>query len=166
MESNLNDLEGLRIAMDIESRGYRFYQMAYDKFSDPKTKELFKTLRDEEEVHLQTFTKYFEEIEKTKEAHSTEYLFDDEYSGYLTALAETHVFPKEKDAAQALSAIKTPVDALRLALQAEKDSVLFYGELVECSKFESAREVFGRLREEERHHTVAIAKRLALLRQG
>ena len=32
METNLNDLEGLRIAMDIEARGYHFYQGAYDRF--------------------------------------------------------------------------------------------------------------------------------------
>ena len=36
METNLNDLEGLRIAMDIESRGYNFYKGAYEKFQDAK----------------------------------------------------------------------------------------------------------------------------------
>ena len=41
-----------------------------------------------------------------------------------------------------------------------------YGELVECSKFESAREVFKKLRDEERHHTVAIAKKIAAMQEG
>ena len=57
METNLNDLEGLRIAMDIEGRGYHFYQGAYDRFKDAKVKAIFQMLRDEEEVHLDTFTR-------------------------------------------------------------------------------------------------------------
>jgi len=163
MEKNLNDLEGLRIAMDIESRGYHFYKGAYEKFADPTVKAIFKMLMEEEEVHLKTFTKYFEEIEATKEAHETEYLFDPEISGYLTVLADSHVFPTKEEAPAVLAKISNPKDVLTLAVAAEKDSVLFYAELVECSKFEKARIIFEKLKREEQMHVVKITKQIQAL---
>ena len=163
METNLNDLEGLRIAMDIESRGYNFYKGADEKFQDAKVKPIFKMLMDEEAVHLKTFTKYFEEIGATKEAHETEYLFDDDISGYLTVLAESHVCLTEADAPAVLAKISDPKDVLTLAVAAEKDSVLFYAELVECSKFEKARIIFDKLKKEEQGHVVKITKQIKAL---
>ena len=163
METNLNDLEGLRIAMDIEGRWYHFYQGAYDRFKDAKVKAIFKMLRDEEEVHLDTFTRYFEEIGATKEAHETEYLFDPEVSGYLTVLAENRVFPAQEDAAAVLERIDDPKGVLQLALEAEKNSVLFYAELVECSKFEKARIIFEKLKKEEQAHVVKITRQIQAL---
>ena len=163
METNLNDLEGLRIAMDIEGRGYHFYQGAYDRFKDAKVRAIFKMLRDEEEVHLDTFTRYFEEIGATKEAHETEYLFDPEVSGYLTVLAENRVFPAQEDAAAVLERIDDPKGVLQLALEAEKNSVLFYAELVECSKFEKARIIFEKLKKEEQAHVVKITRQIQAL---
>mgnify|MGYP000019315924 FL=1 len=163
METNLNDLEGLRIAMDIEGRGYHFYQGAYDRFKEDKVRAIFKMLRDEEAVHLDTFTHYFEEIGATKEAYETEYLFDPEVSGYLTVLAEARVFPAKEETATVLAGINDPKDALELALEAEKNSVLFYDELSECSKFEQARQVFEKLKKEEQLHVVKIARQLQQL---
>lgn len=49
----------------------------------------------EEEQHLDTFTKIFNIIEDRKEAHSADYLFDADSSRYLTVLAESHVFPQQ-----------------------------------------------------------------------
>ena len=50
-----------------------------------------------------------------------------------------------------------------LALEAEKNSVLFYDELSECSKFEQARQVFEKLKKEEQLHVVKIARQLQQL---
>lgn len=160
METRLNDLEGLRMAMDIESRGQEFYTLAEKKFTDPAIKRLFHYLAAEEAIHLETFSSYFDELSAGKEAYETEYLFDEAYSGYLTALADTHVFPPKEEADKVLAAIQTPADALRLALQAEKDSVLFYGELAACSRFEAAKLIFRRLKDEERGHTLTLTRRL------
>ena len=160
MESSFNDLEALRIAIDIENRGYNFYHLAYEKFTEPKMKALFKMLMEEEEEHLKTFSKYFEAVEQTKEAHSTDYLFDPEISGYLTVLAEAHVFPLPKDAPAILSKIENPVEVFILAMRAEKDSILFYSELLECSKIPKAREVFKRLKREEQRHTVELGQKI------
>ena len=160
MATELNDLEGLRISMDIENRGYNFYRTAYEKFSDPKIKQIFKMLMEEEAEHLKTFTHYFEEIEQTKEAHSTDYLFDPEVSGYLTVLAESSVFPPVGEINDLLGKIKTPLEVLILAMRAEKDSILFYSELIEQAKFPQAKKVFQKLKLEEQHHTLELGKKI------
>ena len=165
MLTELNDLEGLRIAIDIEDRGYNFYRVAYEKYTDPKMKELFRMLMDEEKEHLRTFTKYFEDIEKTKEAHSSDYLFDPDVSGYLTILASSHVFPPKEKTTTFFDQLKTPLEVLLLAMRAEKDSILLYGELANCSKIPSAQKIFQKLKLEEQHHTLEIGTKVQAIMQ-
>ncbi|XFO66107.1 hypothetical protein SPSIL_022570 [Sporomusa silvacetica DSM 10669] len=157
MESLLSDLEGLRIAMNIEKRGFNFYQKAYNKFKDTQAKALFKTLMEEEQEHLITFTEYFNQIEACKQAHSEEYLFDAETSKYLTALVDSHVFPAEQDAEHIINELATLGNIIKLAIGAEKDSILLYDELAKCSKFEDAKAVFLKLKGEEQRHVTEIS---------
>lgn len=160
MENLLSDLEGLRIAMNIEKRGFNFYQKAYSKFEDTQVKALFKMLMEEEREHLSIFTEYFHQIEACKEAHSAEYLFDPEASRYLTALVESHVFPKEQDADCIIIELATVGNIIKLALGAEKDSILLYDELAKCSKFETAKKVFLQLKGEEQRHVTEISQKI------
>ncbi|TWH51816.1 ferritin family protein [Sporomusa sp. KB1] len=160
MENLLSDLEGLRIAMNIEKRGFNFYQKAYNKFNDTQAKALFKILMEEEQEHLSTFTEYFNRIEACKEAHSAEYLFDAETSKYLTVLVESHVFPTEQDAERIINELATVGNIIKLALGAEKDSILLYDELAKCSKFEDAKTVFLKLKGEEQRHVTEISHKL------
>jgi rubrerythrin len=160
MENLLSDLEGLKIAMDIERRGFNFYQKAYSKFNDSQAKVLLKTLMEEEQEHLSTFTEYFKQVEARKEAHSAEYLFDAEISKYLTVLVESHVFPAEQDVDQVVNELATLENIIKLALRAEKDSILLYEELAKCSKFEDAKTVFLKLKGEEQRHVTEISQKL------
>lgn len=163
MKEFLNDLEGLRMAMDIESRGSHFYKLAMGKFKDEKIKEFFRLLMEEENEHLRVFTEYFHQIAENKDAEASEYLFDPEASRYITVLAESHVFPLKEDAEEVLSAIDSLEKVAALAMQAEKDSILLYGELAVCAKFEQARIVFKKLREEEQEHVVILGAKLNAL---
>ena len=160
METNMNDLEGLRIAMDIEARCYNFYKMAFEKFTDEKIKALFKMLMEEEDEHLKIFSKYFEELTTHKEAHDSEYLFDPDVAGYITVLAESHVFPSKEKAPQVLAKIDSSREVLALAMGAEKDSILLYTELIACSKFPQAREVFTKLKHEEQGHVRELSQKI------
>jgi len=160
VETLLSDLEGLRMAMEIEKRGFVFYQKAYHKFKDVQVKALFKTLMEEEEQHLETFREIFDQIAADKEAHSTEYLFDPEVSGYLTVLVDSHVFPLEQDADHVISELATVEKIIKLAMGAEKDSILLYTELANCSKFKNTKAVFLQLKKEEQNHVTEIGHKL------
>lgn len=156
MDNIFSDLEGLRIAMAMEARGRDFYHQAYEQAYKQEQKELFLWLKNEEIHHLERFTKLYNIIKDRKEAHADDYLFDPDTSRYLTVIAEEHVFPKPYDAQKQIAELKTVAAVLQAALQAEKDSVLFYDELATRAKFPEAREVFRALKGEEQHHVVKL----------
>lgn len=156
MENLYSDFEGLRIAMEIESRGREFYRQAYEQAKSDEHKQLFLHLMEEEVQHYETFSAIFNDISVQKEAQQDEYLFDKDTSRYLTVLAESHVFPKEQDAANVISRLSTVQAILYTAMQAEKDSILFYDELARNARFEAARTVFNTLRAEEQTHVVKL----------
>lgn len=151
-----SDLEGLRIAMAIEARGRDFYQQAFDKAKDDTHKDLFCLLKNEEIIHFETFTKIFNKVNENKEAASDEYLFDPETSRYLTVLADGHIFPTEENAEVKIAEVTTIQEILEIAIQAEKDSILFYDELASKSKFEDAKKIFTTLKAEEQTHVVKL----------
>lgn len=151
-----SDLEGLRIAMSIEACGRDFYQQAYEQATEESHKSLFLLLKSEEDNHYETFSAIFKKVNEKKEAGADEYLFDPESSRYLTVLAEGHVFPTAENAKMTIAAATTIAEILKMAIQAEKDSILFYDELANQSKFEEAREIFTVLKAEEQTHVVKL----------
>lgn len=151
-----SDLEGLRIAIEIEDRGRAFYMEAYKQVKAQEHKDLFLLLKNEELQHLEKFTEIFDSVKLNKEAHSEDYLFDPDCSRYLTVLAEEHVFPKAQDAAAKIAELNSIIAILNLAMQAEKDSILFYDELANNSKFEDAKKVFQILKAEEQTHVIKL----------
>ncbi len=44
-------VEALKIAIRVEQSGYRFYRRAAEETEDPKGKELFNSLANDEEAH-------------------------------------------------------------------------------------------------------------------
>lgn len=156
MENLFSDLEGLRIAVEIETRGREFYHQAYQQASQPAHKELFLLLMNEEIHHQEKFTEIYNVVKARKEAHADDYLFDPDTSRYLTVIAEHHVFPRPADAAQKIAELKTVEAILATAMHAEKDSILFYDELAAHAKFAEARQIFAALKAEEQTHVVKI----------
>ena len=158
-----SDLEGIRIAMSIEASGRDFYQLAYDQSTEQSHRELFYLLKTEEVSHYERFSEIFKQLNANKEAGSDEYLFDQETSRYLTVLAEGHIFPTVENAAAKINAATTIVEILYMAIQAEKDSILFYDELANKSKFEEAKKIFTVLKAEEQTHVVKLRQILDAL---
>ena len=154
MGNLFSDLEGLRIAVDMEARGRDFYKAAYEKADNQYHKALFQRLMNEEINHYEQFSKLYNKIKESKGADSADYLFDPESSKYLTVLAEPHIFPKDK--AKVLPELKNTADILKAAIQDEKDSILFYDALAKCAKFEETRNVFNLLKAEEQVHVVKL----------
>lgn len=153
-----SDLEGLRIAMSIEASGRDFYQQAYNQATEENHKALLNLLKIEEVNHYETFSEIFKQVSEKKEAGSDEYLFDEETSRYLTVLAEGHIFPTAEKAEVKIAEATTIVEILYMAIQAEKDSILFYDELASKSKFEEAKKIFQVLKAEEQIHVVKLRK--------
>ena len=156
MSNLFSDLEGLRIAMEIEQIGAAFYQKASEHVNKPELKEALQFLTGEENKHFATFTALYEKIKNNKEYAGDEYLFDPEASRYLTVLAEGHIFPQQARVVTGIEELGSVEEILAIAVQAEKDSIMFFTELAAEAKFEETSKIFLALQAEEKGHLVKL----------
>lgn len=112
------------MAVRIEENGKAFYEGAARKSEDDQTKELFESLAQMEDGHIEQFKALRRNLPGS---FPSDTVWDPEglAESYLQATADTHVFTVEA-ATDRLEAIKTPQQALDLALLFEKDSVAFF----------------------------------------
>jgi rubrerythrin len=65
IEATTDEKEAIRIAMEMEQEGYRYYKEAAEKTTDPTEKKLFEVLMKEEERHYQLLNNTYSFLEDT-----------------------------------------------------------------------------------------------------
>jgi rubrerythrin len=146
-----NEIEAAMIAQNMEKHGLDFYQRAATKAKDTATRDLFLRLAEDEKKHLARF----EELEETLHAARREgagYTDDADLSAYIDRLVETQVFADEGAVARLADQVESDYEALAVAIRAERDSILFYQEMLDFIDSNAARETFSRILQEERGH--------------
>ena len=149
-----SDLEGIRIAIEMETRGEAFYSKAARISKNPETVNVFRQLAADEAVHRAEFEKL---AAKANLSHAE---YDQETSAYLNAIAADVVF---SDGLMALrtTGFETPEGALMEAIRSEKDSVMFYTELAERASDKEAARIFDEIIFQEKAHLRTLQLRLA-----
>lgn len=111
------------MAVRIEENGEAFYKGAEKKSENPDLKKLFADLALMEQGHILIFKNLRSQLPSS----SADAVWDPEglAESYLQATADTHIFTLEI-AEQRLRSVNTPLEALDMALQFEKDSVAFF----------------------------------------
>lgn len=146
-------VELVQLAINIEKRGMKFYDVAYSSAVDSKSKDLYKHLYNEEVKHLKLFTELYNNIKDIVSIDDS-YLFDENVSLYLKSLVEEEVF---KTSALKENKNKSTLDNIvREAIKAEKNSILFYTELALHTKDEEVLKILNILIEEEKKHLVEL----------
>lgn len=137
------------MAVRIEENGNAFYEGAAKITDDPKVKKLFQDLALMEAGHIQAFKALRSQLPKSP----AESVWDPEglAESYLQAAADTHIFTIEA-AMPRLAAVKTPLEALGMALQFEKDSVAFFLGMKEILPDQSGKSELDKLIMQEMDH--------------
>ena len=151
-----SDLEGIRIASEMERRGESFYRRAAKVSKCPNTVELLLSLAKDEEHHRAEFERLYEAESK---GGLTDKPYDDETNAYLTAIAADVVFPRGLMALKD-EGFENPEAVLRYAIASEKDSVLFYTEMQARTPDAHAKDVFGEIVRQERAHMFRLQRQL------
>ncbi|MDD3839163.1 MAG: ferritin family protein [Clostridia bacterium] len=154
---NFNELEALKLAINTERGGIKFYQQALDKVNDDKAKELLEKLIEEEKNHVRIFTDLYEKFSNFDD----NYLFDPEYAPYFESLAKTNIFFGQGSLEDKLKSINNVMDVFAISIRAEKDSISFYEEMAHYTKDKDARQAFEALVAEEKTHIKDIKKLMA-----
>ena len=154
-----SDLEGLRIAVEMERRGESFYRRAARVSRSEDTIAMLNSLADDERRHQAEFERLYR-VEA--EAGMSDKAYDDETNAYLTAIAAEVVFPG------GLMALKNegfdnPAAVLNNAIASEKDSILFYSEMQNRTSDEHVKTVFAEIIRQERGHMFRLQRQLEMI---
>lgn len=122
----LNVREILEFAVYIEERGYEFYIGAIKKFSEARITKLFQYLADEEFKHEKTFRKLLKQSGEIKGGRR-----DPEYQAYMIEFCKTHSLGDREMINAKLARVSSLEGVLDMAMDFEKDSVIFFSQLKE-----------------------------------
>ncbi|MFU8855376.1 MAG: hypothetical protein ACNA8S_00055 [Deferrisomatales bacterium] len=113
------------VGVEIEKNGRAFYTAAAAATTDPEVRALCGELAAWEAKHVELF----EELRRKLAPQASEGgAFDpaDEEREYIRATADGHVFVKNRDIGGLVARCTSAAALLDLAIQFEKDSVVFY----------------------------------------
>lgn len=142
------------MAEQIERNGADFYRSAADAVVDTEARELLNDLARMEVEHEKTFKALRAEISE-QEKESTVFDPEGEAVLYLRALADMRVFFEKKMDLSSLTAI------LKSAIEAEKDSIVFYLGMKEAVPKNLGKERIQKIIKEEMSHIRLLSRKLA-----
>ena len=122
MGSILNAGEIVEFAIYIEQNGYKFYSETIKKFKDEKLLQLFQFLADEELKHEKTFNALLKKTGTFTPPES----YPGEYERYMRDFLKTHALANDEALKEKLDSIITADDAVQVALDFEKDSIVLF----------------------------------------
>ena len=164
MEHQFTDVEGLRIAVEMEKRGEAFYRRAAKISRSGPVVRLLTALADEELQHGQEFQALLDRACIQRPCGCDD-LYDPETSAYLSAVAADIIFPGGLMAFRQ-TGFEDRRAVFCAAIDSEKDSVLFYTELARCARDPGTRSVFSDIAAQERRHMARLQRGLEALQDG
>jgi rubrerythrin len=150
--------EIVEMAMELEKRGELYYATVAQKVTTPGVRALFEELAQEERHHYSAFE------ELTRTTWDTSPTFDgdwDQYLMYLRATLDSTFFEGTDKALAVAEQVADENEALMMALDFEKETMLFYYDLRD-KVTESDKRVVERVIAEEKSHV----QRLSAMLQG
>lgn len=142
--------EIIDIAISIERTGHDFYAACGKKFNEPLMRDTFDFLAKEELNHLNVF-------KDMRDAAEPSGLFTEEYYAYLKAIGGRIFEPRVRDIRNLVEGFNSPLDAIRDAFHTEKESILFYTELLPLYQEDSSTSgLLIRIIDEERRHVMTL----------
>lgn len=145
--------EVLQGAVRIEENGEALYRKLAEQSGDPKFKEVFKYLAEQEVKHRGIFLALLSKLGHSPLSES----FPGEYYEYLKGFADEHIFTPGLVAMFSAKELKDPAEGIAIALKAEIDSILYYLELKSLVP-QAERPVLDKIIEEERRHYVRLLR--------
>ncbi|MEJ5349804.1 MAG: ferritin family protein [Desulfosoma sp.] len=154
-----NAAEVFQIAVEIEENGKTFYEKALAKIEDPEVQAIFKDLAQQEVEHKKKFLELKAQL-PPQASEPTVYDPNNEVAHYLKMMADGHVFRTSESVDAKIAKVQDAVDALRMAMEFEKDSVIFFLSMQDATEEEKGRQFIGLLVKEEQEHLRRLALQL------
>ena len=139
--------ELINIGIGIERNGAAFYDSLAASAKDDILRATCKKLADKEREHEEIFINMLNSYGDFEPPET----LTEEYRAYLKALVDSLIFTDVTAARDMASRALSATEAIKIALQLEKDSILFYREMRGLVRKPDRRVVSGLIEEERAH---------------
>lgn len=162
MAGNISARELIGIAIGVEERGIAFYDVMARSTDDPGAGQVFQHLTDMERRHARIFQEMLEQANGLAIAANAQ-----DNQPYLDSLVASSIFTDDLATSEMATRVSNDIEAVELAIVAEKDSILFYYQLREMMT-EPARVTIDRVIAEEKQHLEQLTgiKRELVMNRG
>lgn len=144
----------INIALKIERGGERFYNLVAEKIKDEDISDLFKLFASEEIRHVQSFKDIGRKIAQYNVTDSVEIITRE--NSIINAISSSLIDKASEKMQEYSKRIKSKIDAIDAAIGFEKDTILFYYEIMDLFQQEDIRNVLNRIINEERKHILKL----------
>ena len=146
-ESNkLKDV--LKIAIQMEKDGYDFYTKAASQTSSGMGETIFKSLAQDELLHLEVFQKIFQDRMGKEEW--------DALVNSSNKYANLSVFPKDLAAVENANPDTNELDALHMAMDSEKEAIDFYSKILTQTDDSEVKKLIEKIIQQEKDHYLLL----------
>ena len=157
-------IDALEVSLSIEKQGFIFYDKAAKSATDPRVRDVFLYLENEEKEHIQSLqnkTRFLQPALANKAAFrksGTESFIKNEILG--------KVFPVPGDDKNEVHIAHSDFEALTIGIDAEMRSIEVLNQLMASEKKVDVRMIFNHLLVEEKKHLSALEEIKKELSQG
>ncbi len=144
--------EALKIAIVVEENGRKFHEQMASETEDEELSRLFKDLADEKAKHKETFESMLGETKVERGEDLNKKLYGKLEDTYLEALADSRVFTPANEKVQAAKQASNRNELISGAISLEKDTMLFFYEILDKARNSEDRELIDKVIEEEKKH--------------
>jgi len=162
MPITFNANEIFEMAEEMERNGAKFYRKAAKNASDNQTKKMLLDMADMEDGHLATFKEMREQL-STQEKGFTIFDPDNQSVLYLQTMADARGYEGKITPTKELTGSETIKEILEIALNSEKESVVFYFGLKELVPVKAGRDKVEAIIIEELSHITTLLNKLKAL---
>ncbi len=143
-----NEKDAIKTAIQMEKDGYSFYKKAAAQTTSDMGKSIFESIADDELLHLEVFKKMFNDIvgkEEWKELVNS----SKKYSN-------VNIFPKDLKEAVGANPDVNEIDALRIAMDSEKEAIDYYTKIRDNLTDYQVKEIINEIIEQEKNHYIIL----------
>lgn len=144
--------EIIEIAVAMEKNGQALYQAMAAAATNPELKDLLEKLAEAETQHIADFRN----LGRQFEAYAPPESYPGEYEDYVKALADASVFTQNMDPGAMLQQYATDDAILDLALNFEKETILFLHTFQRLVFSPEEQRVVAKLIRQEQEHIVKL----------
>jgi rubrerythrin len=136
--------DAIKTAIQMEKDGYSFYKKAAAQTKSEAGRDIFESLAQDEEVHLDVFQKMFQERIGREEW--------DDLVNSSKKYQDIPIFPKDLKSVEGANPDVNDLDAIRMAMDSEKEAIDYYTEIWTLVTEEEVKKIINKIIDQERNH--------------